>query len=123
MTECLDKKGINAKREAFHFAEVGAEFQLIEDGYAAPVAVPYGGAGRRLAALQEKGPSRETLRALQPYLVQIPRDQLNQLYRDGAVYEPAEGVYAVSPQNASMYDATFGLRLEDRQADPSQLIT
>jgi CRISPR-associated endonuclease/helicase Cas3 len=118
-----DARNIQAHRQQFNFATVGQEFRLIEDGFTYTLVVPYGEAAMRLEELRQQGPSRATLRALQPFLVNIYPDSFNRLFQAGALEQVVEGVYALSRVFAHHYDGTFGLMAGDEpQADPSVLV-
>lgn len=123
--ETLDAHEIQKNRQELNFATVGRDFKLIEDGYTRSVIVPYGISGERLDNLRRQGPSRQTLRALQPFLVNIYPQAFNLLMQAGAIEEVSEGLYAILPifQN-KLYDPQFGLLLDAEAPipDPGQLI-
>ena len=116
--EDLDAKQIQTHRQQFDFAIVGRDFRLIEDGFACPIIVPYGEAPKRLNDLRIRGPSRETLRALQPFIVNIYPVSFERLRRSGAFENVAETVVALTSVFAGMYDTVFGLR-EGDDASPA----
>lgn len=113
-----DRRGVQAHRTVMNFETVASLVQLIDDGYTEPVVVPWGDSGRRLAAYRA-APGRDTMRALQPFLVQVPIHELHRLLDTAAVEKLADGLFALTLQNAVRYDDTFGLLL-DRElvADP-----
>ena len=117
-----DVNGVQALREAFNFFDVANKTRLISD-HSAPVVVPYGDAENRLDDLRRKGPSRDRLRALQPYIVGIPPRKLDAFRGVGAVESVQDTVYALHPAYQHLYDAVFGLKLDDSAvADPSALM-
>ncbi|MCC7261353.1 MAG: CRISPR-associated endonuclease Cas3'' [Candidatus Latescibacteria bacterium] len=120
----LDSRAIQAHRAEFKFATVGHEFKLIEDGFTYSVVVPYSEAGERLRDLRQQGPHRETLRALQPFLVSVYPDAFNKLYQAGALEEVIDGTYALTRVFENLYDSNlFGLVVGDEPvADPSALM-
>jgi CRISPR-associated endonuclease/helicase Cas3 len=89
----LDARGIQTLRQKLAFAEVADRFKLI-DNQTHAVVVPYVNAaagidGRARLAAFIKAPSRETARALQPVIVQIPKYRLDQLRAAGTI-EPVD---------------------------------
>ena len=71
----LDEKKIQGLREDWRFKSVAEAFEMIDnDGEA--VVVPYGDALSRLDELRCYGPSRDRLRALQPFVVTLYKQQL-----------------------------------------------
>ena len=123
LAENQDTRAIQTHRQRFNFATVSREFRLIEDGFTYSLIVPYSGADERLEALRLRGPNRETLRNLQPFLVNVYPDSFDRLLKAGAVEQVAEGIHALSQIHAAHYDATFGLMDGDEPlADPEKLI-
>jgi CRISPR-associated endonuclease/helicase Cas3 len=117
-----DASDIQREREALNFATVANNFRLIDDDYTRPLVVPYGQSEDRLAKYRQE-PTRLHQRALQPYLVNIPKWQLAKFEAAGAVELVNDTVYALCPTHRQLYDPEFGLRIEDApSADPSQLI-
>ena len=119
----LDAKRIQTLRQEFNFAFVGREFKLIEDGFTKPVVVPYGEAAVHVQELRLKGPTRETLRGLQRFIVNIYPDAFAKFFGVGALEEVIEGIFVLSKPYERSYDRTFGLLTGDEpQADPAALI-
>jgi CRISPR-associated endonuclease/helicase Cas3 len=119
----LDEQGIQSLRQALKFASVAKAFNLIEDDGSDPVVVPYGSAEGRLAELRDYGPSRERLRALQPFVVTLYPGQVEQLQRIGAL-ETVHGIILAvqTPHYRHLYDERFGLDLtRPLAADPATL--
>ncbi len=104
-----DPKNIQREAAELNFANVAAAFQMIDDGWSRPVVVPWGEGLERIAAFQ-RAPSRETARALQPCIVQIPARQLRELVSLGVV-EPCEGtdLHVPTALFGNRYDDEFGL--------------
>jgi CRISPR-associated endonuclease/helicase Cas3 len=116
-----DRKGVQAERSQLNFATVAERVRLIEDAYSHPVVVPWADSERRAAAFQAS-PNRETQRALQPYLVQIPERELNKLRALGAVEWVHESVHVLTGVFRHLYDPEFGLVVdEEANADPETL--
>jgi CRISPR-associated endonuclease/helicase Cas3 len=115
----LDSRGVQDARADLNFATVAKRFRLIEDGYTEPVVVSYGIAARRLDELRRDGPSRDRLRSLQPFTVQVPAKALARLSAAGAVESVAESVHAVADLFHGLYNQTYGLALDEEPSiDP-----
>ena len=120
--EKLDAKAIQAERRQLNFATVARLFHLIEDAYQRPIVVPWGEAPERLERFRQD-PSRDALRALQPYVVNVPVRQLEQLRADAAVEEIHDTVVTLATGYRHLYDETFGLLIgEEVFGDPSALV-
>lgn len=111
--EDLDAKGIQTLRQEFRFASVGREFQLVEDGFTHSVVVPFGDAPARLDKLRRLGPTRETTRGLQAFIVNIYPDAFQKLSNAGALEEVLEGTWAVTGIFSGLYDKKYGLVVGD----------
>jgi CRISPR-associated endonuclease/helicase Cas3 len=111
--EDLDAKGIQTLRQEFRFASVGREFQLIEDGFTYSVVVPFGDSPARLDELRMLGPTRETTRGLQAFIVNIYPDAFQKLSSAGALEEVLEGTWAVTGMFPGLYDKKYGLVVGD----------
>ncbi len=121
--EDLDSSHIQTLRQEFNFATVAREFRLIEDEFTRPVIVPYAGVEERLDSLRQVGPSRDALRALQRFIVNIYPDTFRKLAEVGALEQVTEGVFALSSAFGKLYDDRYGLVIGDSPApDPSALI-
>lgn len=113
-----DERGIQAERSQLNFATVAQRVRLIEDGFSHPVVVPWGDSEGRVEAFRAE-PRRETQRALQPYLVQIPERELGKLQKIGAVECLHESVHVLTRAFAHLYDREFGLVVdEEAMPDP-----
>ncbi|MBM4040657.1 MAG: CRISPR-associated endonuclease Cas3'' [Planctomycetes bacterium] len=118
-----DSKGIQAERQQLNFATVARKFKLIEDWAMHPVVVPYGASRERIEELRSRGPTRKTLRALQPYLVNVYEKEFDLLCRAGAVEVIGESVSCLAEPFHHLYDGRFGLVIEGSPlADPGSLI-
>ena len=126
--EDLDGAHVQPLREGLKLASVAERVRLIEDGYARPVLVPYGAAGRRFEELQAEGPSRDRLRALQPFLVNVYEKDFSRLLAAGALAAagaPGEAplVHALAPPYLGLYTEDYGLVLgESLRPDPEALM-
>lgn len=120
--EDLDARNVQRERQAFNFASVAEQFKLIEDNYTRPIVVPYAGVEDRLDRLRANGPSRGTLRALQPFLVTIPERERRRLEEAGALEVIDDMVTLLAAPFHHLYRDDYGLVLDrEIQADPETL--
>jgi CRISPR-associated endonuclease/helicase Cas3 len=119
-----DSKGIQSHREGLKFKTVASLYRLIDDAWAAPIVVPYPGSAARVAELERLGPSRNRLRPLQRYLVNVPRRHREAWLAAGALRLVAETVAVLDGAFAGAYDCDrFGLVPEGVGiGDPSAFI-
>jgi hypothetical protein len=86
---------------------------------------PFGKGEARLADFAYTGITRVAMRRLQPYLVTLYRQEIEELRRAGAIVPIAEGcdVWRVLPQFRHVYDERFGFGWQGPlAADPESLI-
>jgi CRISPR-associated endonuclease/helicase Cas3 len=108
----LDAGSVQSLRAALRFKSVAEAFQVIADAGGVAVIVPYGDAPTRLEELRRDGPSRERLRALQPFAVTLYKQQVETLQKAGAIETIADTVLAVNATtHKNLYDPQFGLVL------------
>ncbi len=118
----LDTQGIQADRQSFNFANVAEKFELIQDWTTKSIVVPYEQSEARLQELRFRGPNRYTLRALQPFVVNIYPNQFHELESAGALEPIADTVFALMPSYRHLYSSVYGLILdESAMADPEAL--
>lgn len=117
-----DAGGINALRVELKFPEVACKFRIIPES-GEPVVVPFGDSRERIKTHAER-PSRRTLRALQPFVVNTYRREFEALLNAGALdNNDGRGVYVLSDAYAHLYDARFGLLVEEGAfADPEGFV-
>ena len=116
----LDRKHLQRERASLNFANVAAAFQMIEDGWSFPVVVPWPfigenkDEGRRRADRFRDEPNQETPRALQPYIVQIPKGAADQLEAD-AIIEKWESSIGLPTClfDETFYSSEFGIIVEE----------
>jgi CRISPR-associated endonuclease/helicase Cas3 len=118
----LDRRGVSPHRASFNFATVAQLVRFIDEGMMHPVLVPWSDAAERVARFAT-WPSRESARALQPFVVQVREFELHALQRMGAV-APLEGFgYVLSAPYLHLYHPHFGLTIdEDAAASVDALI-
>jgi hypothetical protein len=104
-----DGNGVQPERARMNFANVADRVRLIENDWSTPLVVPWGDAMERVRR-HEADPTRETARALQRYIVQVPTKDLEKGILSGrAVYKLGESLHVLSPSHAHLYDSAFGL--------------
>ncbi len=105
----LDAKQIDRKRERLQFQTVAREYRLIEDNTIA-VAVPWDDGEAVLDAIEARTPdvTREDLRALQPYFVNLYEWQFAPAQDMGLCRELAPGLWRWE----GVYDSELGLLLD-----------
>jgi CRISPR-associated endonuclease/helicase Cas3 len=116
----LDVEGIQAMRQALCFRSVARSFRIIEDGWQEPIVVPWGDARSRVEQLKRDGPSRRTLRALQRFVVSIPKKTLTSLQHYGAAELVADTAWVISRGYERLYDERLGLQLDAIAAADSE---
>ncbi|WP_235685635.1 CRISPR-associated endonuclease Cas3'' [Corallococcus silvisoli] len=108
-SKSLDAKGIQEQRERLRFRETAERFQLIEDGWSAPLVVPYGESSAWVAELEREGPSRDRLRWLQRYTVNVSRRQRDDWLARGCARWVAETVVVLGEGLGAAYSKRLGL--------------
>jgi CRISPR-associated endonuclease/helicase Cas3 len=104
-----DKKAIQSARARLNFQEVAGLYKLIEDDWSEPVIVRFGSADALLEGLARFGPSRDRLRALGRFSVNVPKRLVAQWIAAGAAQRDDEtGVVRIA-EHVFAYDARFGL--------------
>jgi CRISPR-associated endonuclease/helicase Cas3 len=103
-----DRHGIREARRRLHYREVAAAYRLIEDDWSAPLVVPYGNEAH-IRRIEREGPSRQTLRAIQRYIVNLPRRLLDSWRAAGVVRDVADTVAVLDGPFGVAYDNRFGL--------------
>ncbi|MCP3139989.1 CRISPR-associated endonuclease Cas3'' [Pyxidicoccus xibeiensis] len=122
-TSDLDAKGIQSLRAKLCFEDVAARFQLVEDGWSAPLVVPFEGCAPLLEELRRMGPSRERLRSLQRFTVTVPRKLREEWLARELARLASDTVAFLGPEHGPAYHPRFGLLPEQVGfLDPSSLI-
>ncbi len=121
-----DRENIQAYRSGSDFAAVARKFQLIDEA-GCPVVMPYGDAAARLEDLRRLGPSRERLRAVQPFVVSLRPDQVRQLEELQALELLHDNVRTLAVGFYHLYDREdFGFAVAfasgEIRSDPNPLI-
>ncbi len=129
-TKSLDQHHLQRERASLNFANVAALFEMVEDGWSFPVVVPWPfqqdgspGEGRWRADAFRNCPDRDTSRALQPYIVQIPRQAAAMLRDQGVIEILFESIGLPTDLfDSTWYSNEFGLNFdEDTFVNPSVL--
>jgi CRISPR-associated endonuclease/helicase Cas3 len=94
---------------SFQFASYAKDFKIIDDTYADPVIVKYDGSSKLIDELRYCGVSKNLLRKLQRYIVNIPVNTRSKLLELGLLEELCDGIYV---QDAScFYSDETGLNI------------
>ena len=104
----LDAKEILSDRDALRFKTVAQKFQLIEDGFSAPLVIPFAKGHHLLHELRKTQPSRRILRQLQRYTINVPTS-LRDVWLKQQIVEDIHGVIALRGEYMKAYDDRFGL--------------
>lgn len=106
----------DSRLDSLPFETLAAKFRIIESAML-PVIVPYDEQARRaLRDLESDKPVGAIARQLQPYLVQLPRQGYDALYRAHAIQPVAQkrlGDQFMELVNPDLYDCRFGLHWDD----------
>lgn len=120
----LDKHSItdllsrDARRAQIQFRTVAQKFKLIDDKYQT-ILVRYGKSDELLELLSRIGPTRDLMRKLQRYAVNIPPRLFAHLAKTGDVYPIHSGIYA--QVGNKLYDEMLGV-ITDGEIAPDDLV-
>ncbi|MHB1701824.1 MAG: CRISPR-associated endonuclease Cas3'' [Acidobacteriaceae bacterium] len=106
----LDANGILALERERDFPEVAARFRMI-DTPGEPVVAPYGDGWNRVQQARAIGPTRDGLRRLQRYTVNLLPNEVARLRNLGAIeplFPGSANAWAVDPKMAGVYSKRFG---------------
>ncbi len=121
----LDKQGItdfltlDARDGQIQFRTAAQKFRLIDDSAYQTILVRYGKNPELLDELTRIGPTRDLMRKLQRYAVNIPKHLFTQLERQGDVYQIQPGIYA--QVGDTLYDELLGVVIDGGIA-PDELV-
>lgn len=108
--EIIEKLTCDTKLGVY-FRHVGDIFQLIDDQYTVPVLVKYGEGEELIAELEQNGPSRDLMRELQRYTINLDTRRAEIFLRSGKirqiVFHGDRGSVLVQ-NNESSYTNEFG---------------
>lgn len=114
-----DTRGIQRERQDLNFANTAAKFRVIDD-VGQPVIVPYEGAAERLDACRREL-TRQNLRALQAFVVNVYPQDLGRLEQAGAL--ESEPVCSIAGPFRHLYTERYGLVVgKSPRPDASELI-
>ena len=117
-----DKGGVLEYEMTLDFPEAEKKFRMIEEA-GVPVIAPYGGWKELVDAVRAQGPTRELLRRLQPYLVNLYPQEIAALEARGAlapVHERLERLWRVTPNCVTeVYSERFGFGWAHGEEDPT----
>ncbi|MFA4987672.1 MAG: CRISPR-associated helicase Cas3' [Candidatus Brocadiia bacterium] len=118
-----DRRQIQVARSGYNFAQVAAEFKIIDDGFTHSIVVPYREARTIIARIVARGPSREDLRALQQYVVAVREREFALLSQHGKLISVTEEISTLGAWACAQYDDFLGLVCADMGDDPAGLVT
>ena len=101
------------------FRKAGEEFRLIDDN-SIPVIVLYDGSGQWIERLRAQGPTREIMRRLQRYSVNVYRHQRDAMLRDGQLELLECGVHVQALPG--LYRDDIGLDLNMNALSPVTMV-
>lgn len=99
------EQGVGAGQ--IQFREAAEQFNMIDATGSVAVIVRYGDDEEAISALRAAGPTRDVMRRLQRYTVNIPKRVFAQMLEAGAFEEIGAGLYVQGP--ASVYSEMFGI--------------
>jgi len=112
-----DVSQVNQARIERNYPEVASRFRMIDDHEQLAVVVPYGDAADRIESYRRR-PRRRTLRALQPFLVNVPIWEFRRIQNVvELIYEQVRWV-----GEPEQYHSRFGLFTEQVSLDPSRFV-
>jgi len=127
-SEGLDKKKISkilnsdAEKLKFDFESTAKEFRMIENDWQKPVIVRYGESPELIEELKRNGLSRQLLRKLQRYIVNIPAYAHQRLLSRMEIEEVKEDIYVQVRDD--LYDKDIGLSLPESESyDADKLVS
>jgi len=112
-------KDVNPRFEV-QFRTAAAEFKLIDDHSQRSVIVRYRQSVKWIDLLRHAGPTREIMRKLQRYTVNLPENMAKTMLNDGRLEEPWPGILAQAGVN--VYDRITGLAVYVEQLPVEDLI-
>ncbi len=108
----LDAKHVLRSLAALNFANVARDFKMIADEGMRAIAVPWGDGLKRAERYRDK-PSRETARALQPFLVQVNLRYFEHIAKRGLIEVSSDSIgLPTSLFGADWYSEEFGLEID-----------
>jgi CRISPR-associated endonuclease/helicase Cas3 len=117
-----DDPGVLAAERGLCFEESARLFRMIDDAGTFAVVAPYGTAEERVADIR-RGINRFALRRLQPFLVNLYRQEIDQLLQAGALEQINDRLYCTVIGFEGIYDLRFGFAWKGAPtAEPASLI-
>lgn len=101
---------------SIRFRETADAFKIIDEKAQRTILVPYKAGEKDIAQLKSIGPTRELLRKLQRYSVNVYNNQFDALRDRGSLTEISPEIFALTC--AVEYDKTIGLLVDETPRDP-----
>lgn len=114
----VNTPGPNGPDGNVQFRTAGKEFRLIQD-LSVPIIVRYGGNDRLIDRLRFAGPSREVMRGLQRYTVNVKPDVAKRLLFEGRIEELESGILVQA--DSTLYRLDTGLDIYRDAYEPEDL--
>ncbi len=103
------------------FREAGREFRLIKEG-SAPIIVRYGSNKTLIDRLRFSGPSREVMRALQRYTINVKPAVAGRLLAEKRIEDIHGGFLVQKEADSTLYSSKVGLNIYHEVYDPEDLL-
>lgn len=118
--EWLDEKLVRDVNPAGYvqFRTAGSEFKLIDES-AVPVIVQYGSNGESITSLRYGGPTRETMRGLQRFVVNLSREHAKKLQAEGFIECLHDSILV--QVDSTLYNEDVGLDIHRKAYAPEDL--
>jgi CRISPR-associated endonuclease/helicase Cas3 len=117
-----DAAGIMAAEREFRFKDAAASFRLIDEAGEVVVA-PYRDWERRVEDIRRRGISRNRMRRLQPFMVNLYPHEVKTLLEAGALEKVADAFWVVTPGFGRVYSERWGFGWQGGVlAEPEDLI-
>ena len=106
----LDEKEIQVARADLRFRDTAEKFKMVEDDWSAPLIIPYDAQAKSLLAdVSRFGPTRELLRSLQRYTINVAAKDRDSWIASLAAEWIGESIVALRASHYAAYDERFGL--------------
>jgi CRISPR-associated endonuclease/helicase Cas3 len=117
-----DARSVLAAEEALQFSEVADRFRMIQESGEAVVAL-FGDWQRRVEDVRQWGISRDRMRRLQPFMVNLYPQEVRVLQEAGAIEKIEDSFWAPHPAFRQIYSERWGFAWRGQvAAEPEDLI-
>jgi len=117
-----DSRSVMAAEREQRFKDVAEQFKMIEEA-GQPVVAPFGDWQQRVEDVREAGVSRDRMRRLQPFIVNLYPQEIAILFKAGALERIQETFWSVVPGFNHIYSERWGFGWQGPvYAEPESLI-